>query len=168
MWRSSFAHITVETPLVKPVLIKTRKNSSRILFECYRQKIGLIFSKHNNVLVSLMGQNTKCPGYNLRKEPRRQVQIDIFDLYSFHHHRRCWPILAYDVPRTEDVGLRTKFRLNVGPASQHIAGQMPVNRPLRWPNTNSSLDLLYNFRKHVAFTQCCFNVDPQFLTLARH
>ena len=34
------------------------------LFECYGQKIGLIFSKHNSVLVFLMGQNPECPGYN--------------------------------------------------------------------------------------------------------
>ena len=32
---------------------------------------------------------------------------------------------TYDVPRTEDVGLPTKFRFNVGPASQPIAGSMP-------------------------------------------
>ena len=37
-------------------------------------------------------------------------------------------ILAYDVPRTEDVGLPTKFRFNVGPALQPIAGSMLVNR----------------------------------------
>ena len=30
------------------------------LFECYRQKIGLIFSKHNSI--PLMGQNPKCLG----------------------------------------------------------------------------------------------------------
>ena len=45
-------------------------------------------------------------------------------------------ILAYHVPRTEDVGLPTKVRFNVGPASQLIAGLMPVNRLRRWPNTN--------------------------------
>ena len=39
------------------------------------------------------------------------------------------PILAYDVPSTEDVGLRTKSQFNVGPASQPIAGSMTVNRP---------------------------------------
>ena len=39
-------------------------------------------------------------------------------------------ILAYDVPDTEDVGLPTKFQFNVGPALQHIAGSMPVNRLL--------------------------------------
>ena len=77
-------------------------------------------------------------------------------------------ILAYDVPRTEDVGLPTKFRLNVGPALQHIAGSMLFNRLWRWPNTNLSLGLLYTLRKHVAFNQCCFNVDPQSSTLARH
>ena len=51
-------------------------------------------------------------------------------------------ILAYDVPRTEDVGLPTKFRFNVGPASQPIAGSMPVNCLRCWPNTNPSLRLL--------------------------
>ena len=77
---------------------------------------------------------------------------------------------AYNVPCAEDVGLPTKFRLNVGPASQPIAGSMPVNLLRRWPNTNPSLGLLYRptLRKHVAFTQCCFNVDPQSSPLAWH
>ena len=79
-----------------------------------------------------------------------------------------YSILAYDLPRTEDVGLPTKFRFNAEPASQVIAGSMSVNRPRRGPNTNPSLGLLYTFRKHVAFTQCCFNVEPQSLSLARH
>ena len=63
-------------------------------------------------------------------------------------------ILAYHVPRTEDVGLPTKFRFNVEPALQPIAGSMPVNRLLRWPNTNLSPGLLYTLRKHLAFNQC--------------
>ena len=70
-------------------------------------------------------------------------------------------IRAYDVPRTEDVGLPTKFWFNFGSALHPIAGSMPVNR-LRSPG------LLYTLRKHVAFNQCCFNIDPQFSTLARH
>ena len=101
------------------------------LFECYIQKIGAIFSKHNSVLVFLVGQNPKCPGYNLRKEPRRQVQIYLQRVFlpppspvlaNIHS------ILAYDVPRTKDVGLPTKFRFNVGPASQPIAASKPVSR----------------------------------------
>ena len=75
-------------------------------------------------------------------------------------------ILAYDVPGTE--GLPTKFRFNVGPALQPIAGSMPVNRLRRWPNTNLSPGLFYTLGKHVAFSHCCFNVDPQSSTLARH
>ena len=51
-------------------------------------------------------------------------------------------ILAYDVSRTEDVGLPTKLRFNVGPALQPIAGLMPVNRQRRWPSTNLSPGLL--------------------------
>ena len=69
---------------------------------------------------------------------------------------------------TEDVGLPTKSRFNVGPESQPIAGSMPVNRLRRWLSTNPSLGLLYTLRKDVAFTQCCFNVDPQSLTLVRY
>ena len=77
-------------------------------------------------------------------------------------------ILAYDVPRTENVCIPTKFRFNVGPALQPIAGSMPVNRLRRWPNTNLSSGLLYTLRKHMTFNQCCFNVDPQSSTLIRH
>ena len=77
-------------------------------------------------------------------------------------------ILACDVPRTQDVGLPTKFQFKAGPASQPIPGSMPVNRLRRWTNTNPSLGLLYTSRKHVTFTQCWFNVDPQSLMLARH
>ena len=36
--------------------------------------------------------------------------------------------LRRTVPVTEDVGLLTKFRSNVGPALQPIAGSMPGNR----------------------------------------
>ena len=50
------------------------------------------------------------------------------------------PALYY-VPRTEDVGLPTQFRFNVGPASQPIAGSMPFNRLRRWPNTNTTLQV---------------------------
>ena len=67
-----------------------------------------------------MGQNPICPGYNkLRKKPRRQVQIYLRRVFlpppspvlaNIHS------ILAYDVPRTEDVGLPTKLRFNVAPA----------------------------------------------------
>ena len=58
-------------------------------------------------------------------------------------------ILAYDVPRTEDVGLPTKFRFNVGPALQPIAGSMPVNRLRHWPNTNITMGLLYTLRFNI-------------------
>ena len=80
-----------------------------------------------------------------------------------------YSILGYDVPGTEDVGLSTKFRFNVGPALQPIAGPMPVNRLRHWPNTKLSPGLLYRptLRKHLAFNQRCFNVDLQSSTLAR-
>ena len=59
----------------------------------------------------------------------------------------CNRLLAYYVPHTEDVGLPTKVRFNVGPASQTIAGSMPVNRQRRWPNTNLSSGLLYTLQQ---------------------
>ena len=61
-----------------------------------------------------MGHNSKC----LRRvllPPPSQVLANIHS------------ILAYDVPDAEDVVLPTKFRFNVGPALQPIAGSMPVN-----------------------------------------
>ena len=41
--------------------------------------------------------------------------------------------------RTHDVGLPTQFRFNAGPASQPIAGSIPVNRPRCWPNNESAV-----------------------------
>ena len=83
---------------------------------------------------------------------------------------KCTPL--YDVPRIHDVGLPTQCRFKVGQASQPIAGSMPENRPQRWPSTNPTLGLLYALRqyisKHMAFTQCCFNIDPKSSTLAQH
>ena len=115
-----------------------------------------------------MGQNPKCPEYKEKERTKETSSNNIFDvyMYSFHHHRRCWPslaggvrtntsedcrmglasihsILAYDVPLTDDVGLPTKFRFDVGQALQTIAGSMPVNGLRRCPNTNPSLGLLY-------------------------
>ena len=156
----------------------TRSRSSRPgfrLFEYYRQKIE--FLKHNSVLARIQNVQdiirlfiSKISDI-IRKESRRQVKIYLQRVFllppspvlaNIHSIHTC------DVPHTEDVGLPTKFRFNVGPASQPIAGLMPINRLRRWPNTNLSLGLLYNLRKHVAFTQCCCNVDPQSSTLARH
>ena len=114
---------------------------------------------------------TRILNVPFRKEPRRQIQIYLRHVFfpppspvlaNIHS------ILAYDVPRTEDVGLPTKFRFNVEPGLQPIAGSMLVNRLRRLPNTNLSPGLLYTLRKQVTFNQCCFNVDPQSSTLARH
>ena len=46
---------------------------------------------------------------------------------------------VYDVPGTHNVGLPTQYQLNDGPASQLIAGSMPVNRIRRWPNIETEL-----------------------------
>ena len=40
--------------------------------------------------------------------------------------------LVVGLPCTDDVGLPTLFRFNVGTASQPIAGSMPTNRLRRW------------------------------------
>ena len=122
---------------------------------------------------SSWARNPKCSGYNQRlfiskiSDIIREITNEV-NIYFQRVLANIHSILAYDVPRTEDVGPPTKFRFNVGPASQPIACSRPVNRLRRWLNTNPSLGLLDTLRKHVAFTQCCFNVDPQSSTLARH
>ena len=76
-----------------------------------------------------MGQNPKCPGYNQGKNQGDKFKY-IFELYSFLHHRGAGQHsfnICLHVPRTEDVGLPTKFWFNVGPGSQLIGGSMPVN-----------------------------------------
>ena len=70
-----------------------------------------------------MGHNPKCPEY--KKEPRTQVKIYLQHVFFPPPSpvlANILSILAYNVPRTEDVGLPTKFRFNVGQASQPIAG----------------------------------------------
>ena len=62
-----------------------------------------------------MGRNPKC----LRRVLLPPPSPVMANIYS---------IPAYDIPDTEDVGPPTKFRSNVGPALQPMAGSMPVNR----------------------------------------
>ena len=78
-----------------------------------------------------------------------------------NHYPRA-PALA----DAEDVGLPTKFRFNVGQASQPIAGSMPVNRLRRWALIlHWVCYILWQTR---AIHPICFNVDLQSSTLARH
>ena len=97
------------------------------------------------------------------------IAYKLYNVYQYlpTSYYKTRPIVLCSDTRT-DVGLPTKFRFNGGPASQPIAGSMPVKRLRRWPNTNPSLGLLYTLRKHVVYPQCCFNVDPQSLTLAQN
>ena len=44
-----------------------------------------------------------------------------------------------NVRGTHNVSLPTQYRFNAGPASQPIAGSMPVNRIGRWPNIETKL-----------------------------
>ena len=96
------------------------------LFECIRQKIGLIFCKHDSVLVFLMGQNPKCPTWTNIEDvgPTLYKGNTMFCV--------CWALsMQHNVP--------TQYRFNVGPASQPIAGSMQVNRIRRWPNIETEL-----------------------------
>ena len=53
------------------------------LLECYRQQFGLIFYKKNiTVLVFIMGQSPKFPGYNSGKNQGDKLQY-IFNVYPF-------------------------------------------------------------------------------------
>ena len=62
-----------------------------------------------------MGQNPKCIRIVLLPTPSPV-------LANIHS------ILAYDIPETDDVGLPTKFRFNLGRALQPIARSMLANR----------------------------------------
>ena len=104
-----------------------------------------------------------------RTWPRRQVKIylqRVFPPPPSPVLANIHSISAYDVPRTEDVGPPAKFRFNVGPASQPIAGSMQVNRLRGWPNTNLSMCLLYTLQTrgiHLMLFQCwpkVFDADP--------
>ena len=55
------------------------------LYECYRQKIAYIFCKDNCIGLPY-GQDI----INIIME-RREVKIYVFNVYSFHHHRRFRP-----------------------------------------------------------------------------
>ena len=74
------------------------------------------------------------------------------------------PVL-YDVPRTEDVGLPTQFRFNVGPTSQPIVGSMRVNRLRSWPNTNPTLGLLHTLRQLITFSDFAVSKKNYLITL---
>ena len=103
-----------------------------------------------------MGQNPKCPGYNI-EEKTKGTSSNISSAcipslsvnQSFSLLKILWQSLIsqcthlYDVPLTHDVDLLTQYWFNVGPASQPIAGSMAVNHLRRWPNTNPTLGLLY-------------------------
>ena len=100
-----------------------------------------------------MGQNPKCSGYfqrlfiselsdiikKINKETSQDISPTCITSTTIagagqHSLYTCQPSTC-----TEDVSLSTKFRFNVGPASQPIACSMLVNRLRRWPNANPSL-----------------------------
>ena len=68
------------------------------------------------------------------KEPSRQVKLQRVGLFLPPPSLISQCTRLYDVPGTYDIGLPTQYRFIVGPASQPIAGSMPVNRIRRWPN----------------------------------
>ena len=57
--------------------------------------------------------------------------------------------LAYDVPRTDDVRLPTKFRFNVRPATQPIAVLNLTHNLQRWPDIETALS------DFTVFSDCC-------------
>ena len=83
-----------------------------------------------------MGQNPKC----LRRVLLPPPSPVLANIHS---------ILTYDVPDTEDVGL-PKFRINVGPAVQPIAGSLIYHRICcilcanTWHSTNTVSILIHS------------------------
>ena len=90
----------------------------------------------------------------LRKEPRGQVK-SIFNVYSFHHHRR------------------SKCQAGI-PSTQPIADSMPTSRLQRWPNTTLTLWVCFILSGSTTAETChspnvgpcnVFDADP---TLKQH
>ena len=75
----------------------------------------------------------------LLKEPRRQVYLQRVGLVLPPPTLINQCTRLCDVPGTQNVGLPIQYRFNVGPASQPIAGSVPVNRIRRWPNIETEL-----------------------------
>ena len=94
---------------------------------------------------------TPMPGFSLLECYRQKSVywssswcriLNVFDVYYLLAHRRCWLKFIQYLP-TMYLILPTKFRFNIGPALQPIAGSMPANRLRRWPITDLSQGLLY-------------------------
>ena len=75
----------------------------------------------------------------LLKEPSRQVYLQRVGLFLPPPPLISQCTRLYDVNGTHNVDLATQYRFKVGPASQPIAGSMPVNRIRRWPNIETEL-----------------------------
>ena len=75
------------------------------------------------------------------KEPKRQVYLQRLGLFlpPLPLISLCTRLYDVGLPCTRNVGLPTQYQFNVGPASQPIAGSMPVNCILRWPNIETEL-----------------------------
>ena len=93
------------------------------------------------VLIFLIGQNPKCPGLIIERTKETSISSTCRPIPSTtiadKSVYRC--TCLYDVSGTHNVGLHTQYWSNVGPATQLIAGSMPVNRIRRWPNIETEL-----------------------------
>ena len=109
----------------------------------FRQKNGLIFCKFSCIgfyswasslnVQDIIIERTKETSISSTCMPIPSTTIADKSVYA---SIRC---RAYLAGPTHNVGLPTQFRFNVGPASQPIAGSMPVNRIRRWPNIETVL-----------------------------
>ena len=114
----------------------------------------------------------------LRKGPRREVKIYIFNVYSFHHHRRFWPpfdtwqwiVLRVSIRYTRcrpTHPISVQWWARVEAHCWFNAGRLCA-KPTRlqhWPNTWFFYTSIYS--NHWTANQCCFNVDPACLTMAQ-
>ena len=69
------------------------------------------------------------------KEPRRQIYLQRVGLFLPPPTliSQCTRLCDVGLHGTQNVGLPTQYRFNVGSASHPIAGSMAVNRIRRWP-----------------------------------
>ena len=95
-WRSEAEHDTPRSRWL-PTILTFKRWWGRNIF-CFFQTAE-IGNRTPNSGVKGSGANhyPRAPA-RLRNEPRRQVKIYIFNVYSSHYHRRCWPTSIWYLP----------------------------------------------------------------------
>ena len=125
-----------------------------------------------------MGKNPKSPGYNQGKDQGEKLKY-IFNVDSFHHHRRFWPTSIRYLPvNSAALSLRYTRCRSTHPISvqwwARVAahcwfnvGQLCTTLAQHHSNTERMSLLHQVYSNHWTANQCSFDVDPTCLTMAQ-